>query len=101
MEQAPDADVVLVPVSSSGLIAGVATAVKALRARGLNEEADTLAACEPVTDKATAAAAYAAAAAAAYAAAYAAAATADARARTLAKCADIVRKHYPTAPRLA
>jgi hypothetical protein len=45
-----------------------------------------------------AAAAYAAAAtaaAAAYAAAYA-----DARSRTLAQCADIVRKHYPTPPEL-
>ena len=43
--------------------------------------------------------AYAAAAAAAYAYADAAAAYADARKKTLAQCADIVRKHYPRPPR--
>ncbi|MEE2709228.1 MAG: threonine/serine dehydratase [Gemmatimonadota bacterium] len=31
LEQAPDVDIVIVPVSSSGLIAGIATAVKSLR----------------------------------------------------------------------
>jgi hypothetical protein len=55
-------------------------------------------------------AAYAAAANAAYAAAnaayaaanaaYAAYADADAKTKTFAKCADIVRKHYPTPPRM-
>ena len=52
-------------------------------------------------DADAAAAAYAAAAAAAYAAyaAYAAAAAA-AKKDTLKQCADIVRKHYPKAPKL-
>ena len=77
---------------------------KATNAAAAAYAADAYAADADAYDAAAAAAAYAAdadayAAAAAYAADAYAADAADARAKALAQCADIVRKHYPKPPR--
>ena len=74
--------------------------IRAAAAYAADADAYAYAAYAAYSAYAAAYASYAYAAAAAYAADAAAASYAAARVKTLSACADIVRKHYPRAPRL-